>query len=206
MKRATRITSIDLELNQPSNKVISIGAVIGDIVTGEIIAEFHEYVKIDEPLCTDAKICDIPKLTGITEEILENEGITLIEAYEKLVEFHKQSHYVNALTWGYNDCAQLRTDLERVGMQLHGGFHNPSKLPVFCFGRRHFDCKQRFQEQCMLEGKTIQGGLKKALKRCGLTFNGQSHNALYDALNTFVLYNYLLNEHIHGNIKGKKEA
>lgn len=201
------ITSIDLELNQPSNKIISIGVVIGDLETGKIIDEKQWFVKIDEPLCIDPSICDIPKLTGITEELLAEKGIDLIDAYNQLVQFHDRSDFMNPLTWGAGDSRALRSDLERLEHKFSGGFHNPNKLPVFCFGHRTFDCKQRFQEQCILESKSLQSGLKKALKRCGLSFQGRPHEALSDARNTFLLYYYLLFSHKFGTVRqGKRRS
>ncbi len=41
--------SLDLEMEQPSQEIIQIGAVIGDIVTGEIKETFKAYVKIATP-------------------------------------------------------------------------------------------------------------------------------------------------------------
>jgi len=186
------VTAIDLELNQPSNQIISLGAVRGSLATGEIAETLHVLVKIEDKLCTDPKICDIPKLTGITDEMLQNEGTTLADLYSRLCDLHKRSDFTNPVTWGKGDATLLRDQLEASGMRLSSGFHNPEKLPVFAFGRREFDCKQRFQEQCIIEGKSLQSGLKKAMKRVGLQFEGQAHNALNDALNTFKMYRFLL--------------
>ena len=57
----TIFTSLDLELNQPSGKIIQIGAAVGHLMTGEIIEKFSCFIKIDEAL--DERII---KLTGAT--------------------------------------------------------------------------------------------------------------------------------------------
>ena len=88
-------TAMDLELNQPSNKIIQIGAVKFNILTGEVYDRLRTYVHIDEPLCTDESICHIPKLTGITDKILEEKGVTLHEAYKELRKFHIKEKVVN---------------------------------------------------------------------------------------------------------------
>lgn len=196
------ITSIDLEMNQPSRKIISIGAVLGNLENGIIEQEKQWFIKIDEPLCTSPLLTDIVKLTGITEEILKNEGIELIQAYEELCLFHKQADFINPVAWGCGDSRSLREDLLRLGYNFNQGFGNNNKLlPFFCFGRREFDCKQRYQEQCILEGKKLQSGLKKAVNKCGLVFQGRAHEALSDARNTFLLYYHLLFKHKFGTIK-----
>lgn len=186
------MTALDLEMNQPSGKIISIGAVRGSLATGEIAEKLHILVKIDEKLCTDEKICHIPKLTGITDEMLESEGTTLIDAYNRLCDLHNRSDFVNPVTWGKGDTRVLSEQLQAHGLKLSSGFHNPEKLPVFAFGRREFDCKQRYQEQCIIEDVSMQSGLKSSMKKAKLRFEGPSHNALQDAYNTFVFYRHLI--------------
>ena len=39
-----KLTCLDLELNQPSGKIVQIGAVIGDTQTGEIVDRIRIYV------------------------------------------------------------------------------------------------------------------------------------------------------------------
>ena len=45
-----KLTSLDLELNQPSGKIIQIGAVVGDTETGEITQRLRIYVNPGEPI------------------------------------------------------------------------------------------------------------------------------------------------------------
>lgn len=44
------LTAVDLELNQPSGKIIQIGACKGNIETGEVISSFSCFVDPQEPL------------------------------------------------------------------------------------------------------------------------------------------------------------
>jgi inhibitor of KinA sporulation pathway (predicted exonuclease) len=40
-------------------------------------------------------------------------------------------------------------------------------------------------------GLSIKGGLDTAIKELGLTFEGKNHDALFDAINTVKIYNFL---------------
>jgi len=64
-------TSLDLEMAQPSKKIIQIGAVVGNIVTGEILEKLSIIVNPKEQLTEF-----IINLTGITQEDVNN-GVTL---------------------------------------------------------------------------------------------------------------------------------
>jgi len=198
------VTAFDMEMNQPSGKIISIGAVQGDLISGTILKEDQWFVKIDEKLNTSLSATNIPKLTGITDELLQEKGISLPDAYYRLADFHKGADILNPIVWGHGDSKTLKKQLEEVGFQFSEGFENKDKLPVYCFGRREFDVKQRFQEQCILEGVGLQSGLKKSKGRCGLTFKGKAHDAMSDARNTFLFYHYLLFQHIPGTIRQNK--
>jgi len=57
----TNFICFDLELNQPSEKIIQLGAIAGNIQTGEILESLSAYINPGEPL--DPKIIT---LTGIT--------------------------------------------------------------------------------------------------------------------------------------------
>ena len=57
------LVSLGLELNQPSRRIIQIGAVVGNIRTGEIVSRFDSKVSPDEELSPA-----IAKLTKIKQE------------------------------------------------------------------------------------------------------------------------------------------
>lgn len=167
--------SLDLEMNQPSGKIIQVGAVAGDIRSGLVYERLRAYVKIDEPLNPD-----IIKLTGITQEHLDGLGVTLREAYEQLCVLRaKHDCQINVITWGGGDSVELRDQL---------GVAKDS----FAFGRRWIDCKTIFQMYQMAHGRSKQSGLAKSMTKLGINFQGRKHDAQDDAENTFRVVHILL--------------
>ncbi|MDB5038862.1 MAG: Exonuclease, RNase and polymerase [Bacteriovoracaceae bacterium] len=173
-------TSLDLELNQPSGKIIQIGAAVGRLMTGDILETFSCFIKIDEPL--DEQII---KLTGITEFDLAS-GLSLEEGYLQLASIHiKHKAFMNPIVWGGGDSLAIRHELESRDPDFFKE-HN------FCFGRRWIDIKTIYQMYRFANGLKMQSGLSKSLGRFGLQFKGKKHNALDDAVNTFRLASKLL--------------
>lgn len=200
----TNFLSLDLELNQPSDKIIQIGAVAGNIFTGDIVDQLSILVKIDEKLCIDASICDIPKLTGITDAMLQKDGISLLAAYEQLANFRvKNNCHRTPMTWGGGDIPALKSQLKDSGLNFSEGFGVNKHLPMFCFGRRWIDIKSLYQVYMLMNGNTMQAGLRKAINKMGLTFYGRAHNAQYDAYNTFKVAHLLASKLINKNNKEK---
>lgn len=164
--------SLDLEMNQPSGKIIQIGIVVGSELTGEIFARERIYVKIDEPLSPY-----ITELTGITEEDLATKGMSLLEAYRKVEAVHKEwGCAVNPIVWGGGDSKVLREQL---------GF---TESDSFVFGHRWYDVKTLYQSWRKAMNQPIQGGLAKSMTKMGLKFEGRKHDACDDAFNTFRMY------------------
>jgi inhibitor of KinA sporulation pathway (predicted exonuclease) len=94
------LVSLDLELNQPSRRIIQIGAVVGNIRTGEIVSQFDSKVSPDEELSPA-----IAKLTKIKQEEV-NEAPKLREAYESLKRWldpFASERVLNPITWGGGD-------------------------------------------------------------------------------------------------------
>lgn len=170
-------TSLDLEMNQPSGSIISIGAVIGNITTGQIIDRFHVFVNPNEQINPG-----ITQLTHITQRDVDN-GFSLEEAYGKFKRFHENyGSFVNCITWGGGDSQELQNQLKKNNPHFTG----------WCFGRRWIDVKTLFVSWRLANGQQVQGGLAKAMTKVGLNFNGQKHNAQDDAENTFRMYLALL--------------
>src|SRR5260370_816368 len=106
------VLSLDLEMNQPSENIIQIGAVTGDILTGEITGRCTLLVKLPEGEVVSPFITN---LTGIEQSDLDQFGMTLEEAYEQLKDFMKASGaFLNPITWGGGDSAFLRAQLEKI--------------------------------------------------------------------------------------------
>jgi DNA polymerase III alpha subunit (gram-positive type) len=162
-------TALDLEMNQPSGKIIQVGACVGDLDSGAILRRFNQIVSLDEPLNPF-----ITQLTGITEERIAAEGQPLIGVYGALKKFHEQS-FMNPITWGGGDSVEL---LKQLGADTGG----------WPFGRRWIDCKTLFIARQLARGEKMQSGLAKAMTKCGLRFEGKKHDAADDAANTWRLF------------------
>ncbi len=67
------LVSLDLELNQPSRRIIQIGAVIGNIRTGEFVSRFASKVSPDEELSPA-----IAKLAKIKQQEVASDGCSVV--------------------------------------------------------------------------------------------------------------------------------
>jgi inhibitor of KinA sporulation pathway (predicted exonuclease) len=179
-----KITTLDLELNQPSGKICQIGAVVGDTITGEISQRLKIYVNPGEPIAPF-----ITELCGITQNQIDTQGVPLAEAYLLLKDFHRRySEFMNPVTWGGGDSETVRVQL---------GFGDTDD---WCFGRRWIDAKTLVVSQMIAkENAVYSGGLSSAMKRFGLKFQGRKHDALDDAENTFRIYHQMLYLMRHGS-------
>jgi len=169
------LLSLDLELNQPSNSIIQIGAVVGNLASGKILEEYSAYINCGEIL--DPFIIN---LTGIKQEQVDN-GISLYTAYEQLKELHKKYEcFRNNLCWGGGDSLELKKQLHITDDEL------------FLFGRRWIDVKTIFISYRWANNLSHQAGLAKALTKLGLCFDGKKHSAKDDAKNTLLIFIELL--------------
>jgi inhibitor of KinA sporulation pathway (predicted exonuclease) len=182
MKSTDLYLSLDLEMAQPSGKIIQIGACVGNIHTGEIVDTFSALVRIDEPL-TDY----IVNLTGITENALATEGTDLLDAYGRLLKWFN-THNPNPLViqWGDGDMRVLREQIQQRDNNTH-----------WPFGYRYIDAKTLFQVYQLARGQKLQAGLAKAMTKLGLSFKGRKHNGLDDAINTFHIAHHLIKRFSH---------
>lgn len=162
--------SLDLEMNQPSGKIIQIGYVVGDIHTGEVLDGLSLIVNPEESISPF-----IQKLTRIDDDRVNKEGKSLDEQYNTLKDFVvKYQPFLNPLVWGSgesNDSSYLRNAL---------GDPRP-----WVFGRRVLDVKTIFVMHRIRLNEKPQSGLSKSMARCGMQFYGCKHDAYYDAYNTF---------------------
>jgi inhibitor of KinA sporulation pathway (predicted exonuclease) len=166
-----KILSLDLEFNQPSGRIIQIGAAVGSLETLKVEASVSLLVKPGEALAED-----IIKLTGIREEDVANEGLSLNEAFARFKDFaHQYDRVLNPVTWGGADGEELRLQL---GHSLEG----------WLFGRRWLDVKTLHAAQCLAAGSEPRGGLARSMVQYGLYFEGRKHNARDDAINTLRLF------------------
>jgi len=168
--------SIDLELNQPSNTIIQVGVVVGNLNSGEILREFSSNILVSEEIAEE-----ITQLTHITQKDVD-EGNSLEKVYRYLRFLHKYYDcFRNPITWGGGDSECLRKELKLDEED-------------FVFGRRWIDAKTLFISRCLARGERTQSGLAKAMVRMGMKFEGRKHCAVDDARNTFYIYRALLGE------------
>lgn len=170
------ILSLDLEMNQPSGKIIEVGYVIGNLYTGEVLKKVSRLCSISEEVSPR-----ITQLTGITPEMLAATGWATKDAYKEMITLHKSYEcFRNALTWGGGDTEWLRKEL--------------GEGPGWALGRRWIDAKTIYTSRCFSLGIKPQAGLAKAMTKLGLKFKGKKHRAADDAENTFYIYRRLLLE------------
>ena len=170
------LIAIDLEMNQPSNKIIQVGWTCGDPLTGRTYAIEGRYIYLDEPL--DPMISN---LCGIQQETL-NKSSTLQNTYSDLLkDWNKYECSVTTLAWSKGDLALLRKQL--------------SDDMGWPFGQHYIDAKNLYQSWKLKQNPIhLKGGLARAMVRLGLQFEGRKHNAKDDAYNTFRIYHRLLQE------------
>ena len=171
-----KLLSLDLELNQPSGKVIQVGACVFRKKDGAVLDKFMVYVNPQEKL--DERIIE---LTGITQNQVDTEGYSCKEAYFKLKEFaYKHKTFKNPLVWGsgsWNDSAHLHKEAD------------PGESNFM--GHRVLDVKTLYQMYRIENWEKVKGGLATAIEELGLSFEGRNHDALYDAINTVKVYKFL---------------
>lgn len=172
----SKVISIDLELNQPSGKIIQIGYVIANIRDGRILKEASLIVNPNEPLgLLNDRNMTITDLTGITQEQVDN-GLTLQEAYDYMCQdIKKYNPSRTPVQWGTGDSRTIRTQL---GLSYND----------FIFRGREFDVKTLFQTYQLFNNDSVAAGLGSAMKTMGLEFEGREHDALADAYNTFLMF------------------
>lgn len=162
-----RIWCLDLEMNQPSQKIIQIGAVIGDLTTGEVVVEFSAIINPLESL--NPFIID---LTKITQDEVDT-GQDLLTATANLEHLVKKYHALKMpFVWGNGDLRLLK---QRSGSVYFNSIH------------REMDIKVITQFLRLTQDMSMKGGLGSTITAMCDTFEGQPHNALHDAKNTFLL-------------------
>ncbi len=198
---SAKIMVLDVELNQPSRRVIQIGAAIYDVRNAACYGTFNLYVNPYEPISPE-----ITLLTGITNDNVKN-APGILDAYHMLMAFHeKHKCFRNPLVWGSgvrNDSTAIYDDAQRAKEKLDkllDRAHSP--LGENFMGFRVLDAKTLYQSHMLFEGKQYAGGLADSMKKLGLNFEGEKHRALTDAQNTFRIW-YHLTRLMHDGSKKK---
>ena len=176
--------SLDLELLNKNDgtvpKIIQVGCAWGSPVRPEDIKTYSWYLNPEEPITEF-----ISKLTGITDEIIQEKSVSHETVASELGDILKQNQcFCNPLVWGGNNKFSDASELKDEFTQRNIDF------PFF--GRRVVDVKTLYVFTQMVQGKSPSGGLRKSMISYGLDFLGTAHNAEYDALNTLRFFFYFL--------------
>jgi inhibitor of KinA sporulation pathway (predicted exonuclease) len=197
------VIALDIELNQPSRKIIQIGAAAFDARSAALIDRFMVYVNPGEPISPE-----ITRLTGITDQDVSN-GLTIDEAYNSLKAFHKKHKpFRNPIVWGSgtrNDSSTIHDEYVSSLCPPMGGIAVES-IPENFMGFRVIDVKSIYQSVAIFENSQYSGGLKDVMKKLGMEFEGQEHQALPDAMNTFRVWYHLMRIFHDGKVAQKKKS
>lgn len=141
--------------------IIEIGVCTYDFKTRKISKAESIYIKPEKadisPFCTE--------LTGITPEIIEEKGIPLKEAIDKLVDKYDSNRRI-WFSWGHHDKRFIERDCRYYKLS------NPMHV-------QHIDARDLFAMK-YLEEPNVEG----ALEMLGLEFEGSPHSGKDDAYNT----------------------
>jgi inhibitor of KinA sporulation pathway (predicted exonuclease) len=184
-----KLMAIDCEMNQPSNKVIQIGAVIFDADTCTLIDSLRIYVDPHEPLSDE-----IIKLTRITQAQVDGTA-PISSAYRQLMCWAaKHKVFRNPVVWGSGEGNDSTAIYDQVCKE------DPTFKDENFMGHRVIDVKTLCQVRSIVQHGDVAGGLQVYLHRMGLRWDarfGEPHDALADALNTmhsFAVYSAFFQE------------
>ena len=182
--RDIKYFSLDLELNNKNDgttpQIIQVGIAIASPIRPEDIQTYSWYLNPEEPISPF-----ITKLTGITDEIIQEKSVDHKTVAQELGELIKVNNcFVNPICWGGSGFSSDASELKDEFRERNINF------PFF--GRRILDVKTIFVYKQIAAGKSPAGGLRKSMASYGLDFIGPAHNAEYDALNTLRFFFHLM--------------
>ena len=173
-----RLVAVDLEMNQPSHKIIQIGAVCFQADNGLIVESFDQLVNPGEAISFE-----IVTLTGISNDAVK--GMPRIKDAAEQFGAFKDRLKINpiGIVWG----AGLSNDIRKIFDEAE--IDSP-------FRSRIIDVKGVFQMLANSSHSKMRQkvGLAKACDLLGLGWDtkfGEPHRAIADAYNTMRVYMFL---------------
>lgn len=178
--------ALDLELNNapnnatPNPKIIQVGIAIGtwDHYAEDQIIKHKWYLDPEEPIYPF-----ITELTGITDEDIKNKSVSwelMARQLGSLIDQYKP--FLNPITWGGGDSRELLDEFKR------------REISFPYFGHRWVDVKTWYVLHRLAKGQSATGGLRSAMGNYKLHFQGETHRADDDALNTLRLFFKILDQ------------
>lgn len=144
-------------------EIIEIGITCVDYFTKEIVESRSIIVKPE--FSEISKFCT--KLTTITQELIDKEGVSFKKACKILVDEYRSDRCM-WFSWG---------DYDRISMEQESKL----KKIKYPFGRTHFNLKEWY---AFKNGMKQAPSVSNALKELGLAFEGQCHRGVSDSFNT----------------------
>ncbi len=172
---------LDMEWNQPWPGSPSAQKVLPVQIRGEIIQIGAVRVTADQQVGDEFQVLIRPKyyrrlnrrvskLTGIKEARLKEEGIPFREAMRQFLDWCGEN--IIFLTWGFDDIAILRENLQLFGMQTD-------------WTDRWYNAQMIFNAQT--DGSNAQKALKTAMEIFEIEATRPAHDALGDAYHTALI-------------------
>lgn len=185
VKDCNSIVFLDFEATDSSMEIISIGAIKAELDSKKQIKSYDKGFKCY--VYTETKISPfIEEMTGITNELLDNEGISFEEAINRLSKYVGDPTFVHFFTYGNYDIRLLHIDAKNNEL-----LQNNLVLQVF---RKHSDFSKILNH--FVRSETNQTlSLIKALKVFNVKPVEPIHDPLSDAKNLMFLYEAFLKSH-----------
>ena len=173
IEKTQKYLALDLELAQPSGKIIQVG-----IAIGRADDRFENYITKKWYIDPNEPISDfIIGLTGITDADIRANAVSHETVARELSELIKEHNcFVNPVTWGGGDSVELLAEFSNRCVDFPH------------FGRRWIDVKTFYTLLMFAKNKKPSGGLASAMGAFKLQFKGTAHRADVDAANTLALF------------------
>ena len=176
-----KICSIDIECNQPSGRIIQIGASVWDLQALREVDAFNKFIDPNEPINWDHKLrggdgdTTLGDLLPFNQTIMDCFALPQKEALGEFWSWFEQIKCKKVIQWGRHDMACIVNDskLARVAARNYEEFDIKKVYKIL------------YQPAFRLHKKM---GLQSAIVANGMEFRGDPHNAYCDAYNTAKLF------------------